>query len=110
MIPTKIARHISITSIVQSATIDKRDLLILNENYPDWVLNVINNKEKIHNILVIRDFDKISIEEQKLFVDIICNNCVSSEKLPSNLKIVINSEKKCKIIPEIRDVIQYFEV
>ena len=55
-------------------------------------------------------FDKISLENQRLFIDIICNNMVSSEKLPDNLKIIINSNTSCELIPEIREVIQYFEV
>ena len=91
------------------ADMDKENLIILNNKYPEWLDRVMNNKSS-KNVLLIKNFDKISLENQKLFIDIICNNMVSSEKLPDNLKIIINSNTSCELIPEIREVIQYFEV
>ncbi|MBR3210831.1 MAG: hypothetical protein IKF71_02705 [Bacilli bacterium] len=91
------------------ADMPKEELIILNNHYPEWIKRVINNENK-KNVLLIKDFDKISLEDQKLFVDIICKNRVSSELLPENLKIMINSNERCSLIPEIREVIQYFEV
>ena len=93
-----------------SATIPKNELIILNNKYPNWLIEVINKKNQNNNMLIIKDFDKISIENQKLFVDIICKNYISSKKLPNNLKILINAEKKCSLIPEIEEVVQYFEM
>ena len=62
------------------------------------------------NILLIKNFDKISYDDQRMFIELVCKNSISSEKLPSNLKIIINSEEKCRLIPEIAEEIQYFEV
>ena len=94
----------SITTI--SATIPREELFIRNNVYPLWYSKVVNNSNKEHNILLITDFDKISTEEQKLFLDIICKQHFSSEKLPSNLKIIINSSVPCPLLPDIREVIQ----
>ena len=98
------------TVTVLSATIPKEELIIKNEKYPEWLTKVINNSLKNENILYIKDFEDISTEEQKLFIDIICDNNISSEELPENLKVIINSEYECPIIPEIREVIQYFKI
>ena len=98
------------TVTVLSATIPKDELIIKNEKYPKWLTKVINNSLKNENILYIKDFEDISTEEQKLFIDIICENNISSEELPENLKVIINSEYECPIIPEIREVIQYFKI
>jgi hypothetical protein len=93
-----------------SATIPKKDLIINGNNYPLWYLRVLKNGYETTNILCITDFDKISLEEQKLFMDIICRNCISSEKLPSNLRIIINANTKCPILPEIMEAVQYIEI
>ena len=93
-----------------SATIPKEELIIKNNKYPKWLTKVINNSLKNENILFIKDFQEISEEEQRLFIDIICENNISSEELPDNLKVIINSEYECPIIPEIREVIQYFKI
>ena len=97
----------SITTL--SATIPREELIIKNNRYPEWLTKVVNNSLKNENILFIKDFEDISVEEQKLFIDIICENCISSEELPENLKVIINSEYECPIIPEIREVVQYFK-
>ena len=97
----------SITTL--SATIPREELIIKNNRYPEWLTKVVNNSLKNENILFIKDFEDISEEEQKLFIDIICENCISSEELPENLKVIINSEYECPIIPEIREVVQYFK-
>jgi len=93
-----------------SATIPKEELLIKNNEYPIWYLKVLRNSYKGNSILCIRDFDKISIEEQKLFLDIITKQYFSSEKLPPNLKIIIQSENSCQLLPEIEEVIQYYKI
>ena len=94
---------------VISATMPREELTIINGRFPNWYRKVYE-KDKDNNILVITDFDRISEEEQKLFIDILCESRVSSEELPDNLKIVINAKKPCVIIPKIREVIQYFEL
>lgn len=93
-----------------SATIPKDKLIIMNNKYPEWYINVNNNSLKSNNVLFIKDFEQISIEEQKLFIDIICNQRISSELLPENLKIIINSKEACPLISEISEVIQMFEI
>ena len=92
-----------------SATTPREELIIRNNTYPRWLAKVFSNSLEKDNLLYITNFQDLSDEEQKLFVDIIRENRVSSEELPKNLKIVINSEYRCSIIPEIRDSIQYFE-
>jgi len=97
----------SVTTL--SATIPKEELIIRNNKYPDWLYKVFQNSLNGDSILYIKDFQDISQEEQKLFIDIICENSISSEELPENLKIIINSKYECPIIPEIREVVQYFK-
>ena len=46
----------------------------------------------------------------KLFLDIIENNQISNERLPDNLKIVLNSKERCDINPKIRDIVEYYEL
>ena len=101
---------VSLATVIISAEISKKELIIINDKYPEWLKKILNNLSKENNILIIKDFDKISTEEQKLFIDIICNNQISSEKLPDNLKIIINAEQKWQLIQEIREVVQYFEL
>lgn len=91
------------------ATMPKEELVILNNRYPEWIQRVKKNATS-KNVLLIKDFDKIPYDQQKLFMDIICRNSVSSEPLPENLKLIINSESRCRLIPEIEQEIQYFEV
>lgn len=98
----------AITTI--SATMPREELIIMNNKFPKWYSNVVNNSLRSNNILYIKDFEQISTEEQKLFMDIICRNTFSSEKLPENLKIIINSKTECPIIPEIIEVVQYFKI
>lgn len=98
---------LSLTTIY--ANMPKEHLIILNNEYPEWLKRVMDNRDK-KNVLLIKNFDKISLEEQNLFLDIICKNTVSSVNLPENLKIIINSENRCELIPEIRDIVQYFEM
>ena len=98
----------SVTTL--SATIPREELIIRNNKYPEWLYKVFQNSlDGGENILYIKDFQDISQEEQRLFIDIICENSISSEALPENLKIIINSKYECPIIPEIREVIQYFK-
>jgi hypothetical protein len=94
---------------VLEADVPKEELLIINNKFPEWLVRLKNNSDK-GNVLLIKNFDKISLEDQRRFVEIICNNCICSEALPENLRIIINSTNKCELIPEIEEVIQYFEI
>lgn len=93
-----------------SAPNDINNLIIKNNIYPDWLIKIKNKPINEDNILIIKEFDKISEEEQKLYLDIICRGYISGEKLPKNLKIVITSEKECNLIQDIKEIVQYFEV
>lgn len=95
---------------VISATIDRSELIIIGNKYPEWLTNIKKNSNNNNNLLIIKDFEKISEEEQKLFIDIICNQRICGEKLPEDVKILINSAYKCNLISDIEDVIQYFEL
>ncbi len=98
------------TNNVISVLAPKSSFAIINESYPDWVNRAYENANNMFNIVVFKDFDKLSLEEQNLFTDIICNNRISSEDLPEDLKIILNSEKQCKLIPKISDVVQQIEL
>lgn len=104
----KVANDQYVTSF--SATIPREELIIRNDKRPNWYSNVIDNSLKTANILYITDFDKISIEEQKLFIDIICRNTISGEKMPENLEIVINGNDKFPVLPEIMENVQFIEI
>lgn len=90
-------------SVTISATIDKKELIIDNNKTPKWMYDIYKNKS---NTLIITDFDKITLEEQRLFIDIICDNRISSSDLPKLLKIIIVSKTDCALIPEIRECIE----
>ena len=98
------------TNNVISVLAPKSSFAIINESYPDWVNRAYENVNNMFNIVVFKDFDKLSLEDQNLFTDIICNNRISSEDLPEDLKIILNSEKQCKLIPKISDVVQQIEL
>lgn len=93
---------------VVSADCPKQNFIIFNRN-PKWLNRALNN-ESDNNILIIKNFDKLSLEEQELFIDIICNNTISGEELPENLKIIINAEKECKLIPKIRGNVGFLKL
>ncbi len=84
----------------------KEELLIVGGKLPRW-LDEINNKDG--KILFIDNFDKISLDDQRLFIDLISKQSISSEKLP-NLKIIIHADKKFDIIPEIGEEIEIYEM
>lgn len=100
----------ALTTNVISATMPKTELEILNNKYPNWLLQVFANANNENNILILKDFDKITEEEQSLFIDLICENQVSTKELPDNFKLIINAEKRCPLISKISDVIQYIEM
>ena len=54
--------------------------------------------------------DKISIERQEILLDILEDNQISTEDLPENLKIILNSDKKCDVNLKIRDIVECYEV
>jgi len=95
-----------IATVSIDARCPKEDLIIIGNRLPIW-LEELNHKEG--NILYIDNFDKISLEDQKLFIDLIAKSTISSEKLP-NLKILIHADKKFTIIPEIGQEIQVYEM
>lgn len=103
----KIAYPDSSRITIISALIKKEELIILNNEYPEWLKKVFHNAGMKNNLLLINDFDKINLEEQNKFIDIICKNYCSSVKLPDNLKIIINSSKPCNLNSNIKEVIQY---
>lgn len=94
------------TNNVVSVLEPKTSFAIINERYPEWVNKSFENVNSMFNIVIFKDFDKLSLEEQNLFIDIVCSNKISSEDLPEDLKIILNSEKQCKLIPKIGDVVQ----
>ena len=98
------------TSTVISATVPQEELNIINGRYPEWLLSVKAKSEGDDNILIITDFDKLSTEEQKFYLDIICEGIVSSESLPENLRLLIVADKKTELIPKIRESVNYFEL
>ena len=102
--------HDSQTLTTLSATVPKEELIIKNHKYPTWLCKVNDNSVRNENILLITNFQDISTAEQKFFIDLICENMISSEELPENLKVIINAQYECPIIPEIREVIQYFKI
>ncbi len=94
------------TNNIESVENVKRNFIIYNNNYPTWVTKAHNNSGNIFNMVIFKNFDSLNSEEQELFIDILCRNKISSEDLPEDLKIIINSEKECKLIPKIDDVVQ----
>ena len=60
------------TNNVISVLAPKSSFAIINESYPDWVNRAYENANNMFNIVVFKDFDKLSLEEQNLFTDIIC--------------------------------------
>ena len=95
---------------VVSAISPKEKFMILDNNIPNWINNVEKRKDNISNILIINDLDKISIDEQELLLDILEINKVSNRKLPNNLKIILNANKKCELISNIRDIVECYEI
>lgn len=106
--PIKVANDEYVTSF--SATIPREELIIRNGKRPDWYSKVIDNSLRTANILYITDFDQISIEEQKLFIDMICRNTISGETMPENLEIVISGKNKFPVLPEIMENVQFIEI
>lgn len=95
---------------VVSAISPKEKFMILDNNIPNWINDVEKRKDNISNILIINDLDKITNEEQELLLDILEINQVSNRKLPDNLKIVLNANKKCELISNIRDIVECYEI
>lgn len=97
-------------STIISATMPKEQFVILNNNVPNWVNEVKTRKNCANNILVIRDMDKISIEKQEIFLDILEDNQISLEELPENLKIILNADCKCDVNIKVRDIVECYEI
>ena len=97
------------TVTIVSLMLPKEEFAILNDKIPSWVLQVRNKRINKENILVMTDFDKISIEKQELLLEILKDNKISSEDLPENLKIVLHARGRCNINPKIRDLIECYE-
>ena len=90
------------------ATCNSEDLLVRNGRYPNWLYPIMYNSATEDDLLIITDFDELSTEEQKRFIDLICYNSISSEKLPDSLKIVINAKKKFSLIRKISENVQTY--
>lgn len=99
-------KHLTIIS----AIMPKEEFLILNDRIPEWVDEVNRKVHEVMNILVIRDMDKISLEKQEIFLDILDNNQVSTEDLPENLKIILHADKKCEVNFKMKDIVECYEV
>lgn len=95
---------------VISATMPKEEFVILNNRIPKWVSDINSYKDTQNNILVIKDMDKISVEKQEILLDILDNNQISTEELPENLKIILNSDVKCEVNNKIRDIVECYEI
>lgn len=93
-----------------SATMPREEFVILNEHIPQWVNEVKSKSDYKYNFLLIKDMDKVSIERQEILLDILEENQISTEDLPDNLRIILNSEKKCDINTKIRDIVECYEV
>lgn len=95
---------------VISATLPKEELILLKENIPKWVSKICSKYNENTNILVINDFDKITLDKQELFLDILEYNQISTYDLPANLKIILLSLNKCEVNNKIKDIIECYEV
>ena len=98
------------TDNIISATQGQLNLEIINNRYPLWLQKAIDNSGNLYNILIIKDFDKISLDEQSFFIDIICYKRISSQLLPDDLKIIVNSESECKLIPKLHDRFEFIKL
>ena len=98
------------TDNIISATQGQLNLEIINNKYPLWLQKAIDNSGNLYNILIIKDFDKISLDEQSFFIDIICYKRISSQLLPDDLKIIVNSESECKLIPKLHDRFEFIKL
>lgn len=96
--------------VIISAQAPKEEFIIINNHIPSWIIQVEHNKNNPNNVLVITDMDKISLEKQEILLDILKNNQISTEELPENLKIILNSDNKCDINFKIRDLVEYYEI
>ena len=72
------------------------------------VINLKSNDST--NILVIKDMDKINVDRQEILLEILEDNQISTEKLPENLKIILNSELYCDINYKIRDIVELYKI
>lgn len=99
-----------LSPVIISATMPKEEFSILNNRIPNWVNQVIYNQNNANNVLVIKDIDKIDLEKQEILLDILENNQISTEDLPENIKIILNSDNKCDINFKIRDIVEYYEI
>lgn len=95
---------------VISATCEKENFAIVTGHTPKWILEVSNKADTNNNTLVITDIEKITVDEQEKFLEILKENQVSSVKLPKNLKIVMLSKEKCDISEKIARLVDYIEV
>ena len=95
---------------VASACLPKEEFAIINSNIPSWVKQIEAKSNESNNILVITDMDKISLENQDLFLDLIENKQISTYELPENLKIILHASKKCEINPKLRVFVESYEI
>ena len=80
------------TNNVVSLLEDKRNFIILNEKYPSWVIKSYENVNNMFNIVVFKDFDKLSLGyyffcrfQEKDFFD-------KKEKINRRLNINLNTQ------------------
>ena len=100
----------NINPVVISMTMPRENFIIQNDITPNWINQIRDKYNNENNILLICDMDKISMDRQEILLDMLEDNQISSEELPENLKIIIQSDTKCNISTKIRDIVEYYEI
>ena len=86
------------------------DCVVIQSNIPSKDLGIVNTAKGLNEpkwfkdlkllslpILVIKDIDKISIDEQEKFYEILKYKTISSVDLPKGCKIIVTYEDKTKV-------------
>ena len=91
-----------------SLVMEKSLFAIINKNVPIWIklLKLKENLRKEKNILLIKDLDKVSEEDQGKILDIIKTNKISSFSLPQKLIVILNAEKEFEMSEELQRLVE----
>lgn len=91
-----------------SLVMEKSLFAIINKNVPIWIklLKLKENLRKENNILLIKDLDKVSEEDQGKILDIIKTNKISSFSLPQKLIVILNAEKEFEMSEELQRLVE----
>ena len=71
-------------------------------------MNKISEKKLKEHIKKLKTLAGFGTNPQKWYN--IKQEVLNTEDLPEDLKIILNSEKQCKLIPKISDVVQQIEL